>query len=118
MPINDEGRHLILFCAIRFIVSTLEDVEQLKMQFPQYNIRNRPYYKDKTKHAITVMLEDGMDLQPLEKYIHDQSGRLDHDFFISVSTGSDCEIVDVPDFVVECIRNIGGKVCFSFSSIC
>ena len=126
MPINDE-RHLTLikndesditfFCAIRFIVDTMEDVELLKVQFPQYNIKSRQYYKDKTKNVISIKLEDGLDLQPLEKYIQDYSGRLNHDFFISVSTGSDSEIIDVPDFVVECIRKIGGKVCFSFTSI-
>ncbi len=116
MQISDDN-HLTLNCSIRFIVSSPEDAKLLKMQFPQYNIQNRKYFKDKTKHVITVELEDGLDLQPLEKYVHDYSGRLNHDFFISVSTESDSEIVEVPSYVVECIRNIGGKVNFSFTCI-
>ena len=49
MQISDES-DLTLICAIRFIVDSQNNVEQLKMQFPQYNIENYPYFKDKNEN--------------------------------------------------------------------
>lgn len=113
---NDES-DLTLICSLRFIVSSLEEGERFKEQYPQYNVSSRRFFKDKTKYVVAVGLEDGVDLEPLEKYLDSYNGKLNHDFFISVSTGNDSEIVEVPSFVVECIRNIGGKVNFSFTYI-
>ncbi|HQU99493.1 MAG TPA: hypothetical protein PLV19_11475 [Nitrosomonas sp.] len=55
-----------------------------------------------------------MDLQSLKDFIHDQKGS-NHDFFISVATDRDSEIVELPDYVADYIRVLGGKICFSFT---
>jgi len=116
MPMNDK-RDLRLKCSLVFIVSSLEEREQFKERYPQYNVGGRKYFKDKIKYVVAVVLEDGVDLEPLEKYVAGFDGKLNYNFFISVSTSNDSEIVEVPSFVVDCIRNIGGEVNFSFTCI-
>jgi len=116
MPMNDKG-HLRLKYSLRFIVNSLEEREQFKERYPQYNVGGRRYFKDKTKYVVSVRLEDDIDLKPLEKYVTSFDGKLNYNFFISISTSNDSEIVEVPGFVIDCIRNIGGEVNFSFTCI-
>lgn len=112
-----DKNQLTLVCSLRLIVPSLNDVEEFKEHFPQYSESHRKYFKDKSKYVITVNLEELVDLKPLKKLLDDRRGHLTHDFFISVSTGNDSEIVEIPDFVIECIRNFGGKVNFSFTCV-
>lgn len=113
---NNESE-LTLTCSLRFIVESLEEREKFKNKYKEYSISGRAYFKDKTKYVIAVKLEEDIDMLPLEKYIGNYCGKLDHDFFISLSTINDSEIVEIPGFVVDCIRRIGGKVNFSFTCI-
>ncbi len=106
-----------LRCSFRFLLDSFEKTEEFKAEYLEYNITCRRYFKDKTKYAISVNLSDDINLEPLEKYVINSKMELNHNFFISVSTESDSEIIDVPNFVVECIRNIGGGLVFSFTCI-
>lgn len=116
MPINSDSDVTFIY-SLRFIVNSLEDCERFKEQYPQYNASSRQFFKDKTKYVVAIGLEDNVDMEPIKKYLDSYNGKLNHDFFISVATCNDSEIVEVPSFVVECIRYIGGKLTFSFTSI-
>lgn len=112
-PLN----RLTLVYALRLFVPTLREVEEFRRQFPQYCATHRKYFKDKSKYVITVKLDQLMDLKPLEEFLAEGGETVLHDFFISVSSASDSEIVEIPDFVIDCIRKLGGKVNFSFTCI-
>ncbi|MBK7365272.1 MAG: hypothetical protein IPI97_09885 [Nitrosomonas sp.] len=113
----NKDRKITFFCSLRFIVNKLEEVESFKNQFKQYDIKTRPYFEDKTKYVISIRLVENTDYQSLVNYVQGFNGKLNHDFFISVSSEKDSEIVEVPNNVVEFIRSVGGKLHFSYTCI-
>ena len=116
MQINEEN-NMELSCNLRFIVSSLSEFEVFNEHYRQYNAECHQFFKDKTKYVVSIELTNDLNLESLEEYINNRDDEANHDFFISFVTNSDSEIIEVPKFVVECIRKIGGKVNFSFTYV-
>ena len=101
--------------SLRFINVSLEDVEPMKDFFPKEVFSIRRYFKDRSRYVAVVDLKEGLDYRAIERFMREHVQGVDCDVFVSVSTESDNEIVDVPAYVVDFIRKINSRLTFSFT---
>ena len=74
--------------------------------------------KEKDRFVVSFWLEEAKDYSWLESFIQEhQVKRQEYDFFISLVTESDSEIIAVPDYVQEMFKALGGDLLFSFTVV-
>ena len=98
----------------RFLALTKDIVADLR-NF-QGGIDSRNSHKHPGYVTGTFSLQEGEGYEWIEPFIAKHGIREDqYDIFVSISTDSDSEIVDVPTFAMRLSRRVGGGMTFSFT---
>lgn len=98
----------------RFLALTKDMVANLR-EF-QEGVDSRSSYNHPGYVTGTFLLQEGESYEWIESFIAKHGIREEeYDIFVSLSTDSDSEIVDVPAFAMALSRKVGGGMTFSFT---
>ncbi len=78
----------------------------------------RPYYDDKTLLAVSCHLNEKTDLSLLLEVLKNCENKyLKADIFMSISSAMDTNIIDIPNFVVQAIKELPIALTLSYTII-
>jgi len=100
--------------SFRFLTLSPEELDVLRDFCP--DVTSRPARGREGRVTGIFDLREGEDYGWIKDFIKTHSiATTEHGLFVSISTSSDSDIVRVPQFAVELIREVGGVIDFSFT---
>lgn len=103
-------------CSFRIIGLSEENLSELEKKYLSgFNYRKGSFHKDITKKVLRVIVDETTNAELLINLLDGALDGAEHDFFVSVSSSEQTAIIDVPDFVLELHKIIGGRMCFSYT---
>lgn len=75
------------------------------------------HYLDETKKVVSFSINKNTKLELLVEVLGILSKDADYDFFISVFSDQQSVVVNVPDYVLDLHKTVGGKMCFSYTCV-
>ncbi|MFS1524427.1 hypothetical protein ACL7TT_09990 [Microbulbifer sp. 2304DJ12-6] len=103
-------------CSFRIIGLSEEELSILEKKYLDgvpYRIGS--YHKDRSKKVLRLILNESIKSEVLHNLIEEKPDDATHDFFVSVSSCEQTAIVDIPDFLLNLNRDVGGRICFSYT---
>lgn len=101
--------------SLRFINVSLKSIELLRAGMPECILKSRRYYKDRSHYVGVIDLSEDLNYAQIEKFLDEYTNEMDYDIFVSISSSSDSEIVDIPVYIVDFIRNTNSRLTFSYT---
>jgi len=77
--------------------------------------RTGTYHKNKSKKILRLIIDESTDTELLHNLVNEKPDNVIHDFFVSISSDQQSEIVNIPLFLLRLHQEIGGDICFSYT---
>jgi hypothetical protein len=102
---------------LRYPACRSDDVQRLTRAFSEYSVRVSRHFKDPGLSVVSVALHDGIDMTKLVECVRKNASSLAHEVIVSLSTTSETDMIEIPSHIVELIREIDGRLIFSFTCL-
>ena len=83
----------------------------------KYNYRKGSDYKNRSKKSLILLLNEKIKYEFLQNLIDESLSDISYDFFISVCSDEQTAIIDIPQYILDLYKEVGGKMCFSYTCI-
>jgi hypothetical protein len=81
------------------------------------NYRKGSSHRDRNRKLLRIIIDKTINPDLLVNLLKDSVGDIERDFIVSVSSSEQTAIVEIPKYVLDLHKHIGGKVCFSYTCI-
>lgn len=103
-------------CSFRIIGLSSEELSDLERKYLiGIPFRTGIYHKDRSKKVLRLMLDESTNPELLQHLTEEKPDDAISDFFVSVSSEQESAVVDVPDYILDLHRRVGGGICFSYT---
>lgn len=105
-------------CSFRIIgLSENELSDLIDKYLDDVKYRKGTNHKDKEKKVLRIIIDESINSDLLNNLLGGLPDEIYYDFFISVSSNQETAVVDVPELVLKLHKEVGGKICFSYTYV-
>ena len=105
-------------CSFRIIgMSEAEQSRAIEEYLSGFQYRMGADHQDSSKKILRLILEEDTSVELLINLLKSTSNDVYYDFFVSVSSDEQTAIIEIPEYVLELYKQVGGKICFSYTCI-
>ena len=107
---------LIPKCSFRIIGLTeenLTNIEDVYLHGVAY--RKGSLHSNRSMRILRITIDDNTSADFLGEVLRNSFGDIEHDFYVSVVSPEQTAIVNIPQFVLDLHKVLGGQICFSYT---
>jgi hypothetical protein len=102
----------------RFFSLSRDQGDNLRKTYFYDDIKAMANKSSPDRFTISIPLKESLALGPLREFISDEHlGSEDYGLFVSLVTDRETAIVEVPKFVRDFFKEVGGRIDFSFTIV-